>query len=83
VSAIIKDDLFWRKVMRIVKTVLPCLNILRLANHNKAGMDQLYYNVRSADDKVKRAAAYIDEGDMWGFEAMNALNKTSEDKQSD
>jgi hypothetical protein len=32
---------------------------------------------------VKRAAAYIDEGDMWGFEAMNALNETSDDELSD
>jgi hypothetical protein len=82
VSEIIKDDIFWKRIMRIVKSVLPCLKILRLADRNKAGMDQLYFHVRCADEKIKHAAAFIDEGDLWGFKENTALEVLSEDDYS-
>ena len=57
---IVQDAAFWREVETIVITMFPVLQILRLADSNKPGMDKAYYYARRTTSALEDLAHYYD-----------------------
>jgi hypothetical protein len=52
-TATIRDELEYQRVFHMLQATFPALMILRLADSNKPGMDQIYYLTRKATEEIE------------------------------
>jgi hypothetical protein len=58
-TATIRDELEYQRVFHLLRAKFPALMILRLADSNNPGMDQIYYLPRKANEEIEHGIFYL------------------------
>jgi hypothetical protein len=58
-TATIRDELEYQHVFHLLRATFPTLMILRLADSNKPGMDQIYYLTHKATEAIEHDIIYL------------------------
>jgi hypothetical protein len=58
-TATIRHELEYQRVFHLLRATFPALMILRLADSNKPGMDQIYYLTRKATEAIEHDIVYL------------------------
>ena len=60
----IHDDKIWERCYVLLKTIFPCLRVIRLEDSNLAGMDKVYYYSRMTKQCIreKKIRSWLSEG---------------------
>ena len=65
VVSYIQDNKSWERIYVLLKILFPCLQVLHLADNNKAGMDKLFYYARMTKISIIKLSYDLDNKELF------------------